>query len=243
MCSRCPTLIPYLQIQAWVLEKKKYLAVRETIENVQESQLQLSLLDAYRREQNDKEGGSVAALVKRGQEIVSSEYKTDLSRWVYEKNDEVRRLGSTVTDVFWKEISASYETKRAYLEDALARNEVKERVLLVANRHNGLFARLEAWTTEKTAYLNTKEEIGSVADAAVALRLLEAFNTEKDNIAATSLPSLKQLGKEILTTRYSTSLSSWAYDKPDVIKDHEANVDASWVEMSALSTSKKKVLC
>jgi len=99
-------------------------------------------------------------------------------------------------------LDAAAVLKQAYLDDALARTTLKKKVLLLANQHLEQYDRISKWADQKAAYLSTVEDIGDVASALVQLRLLEAFVTEKSNTTTTTVSTLRELGQEVLNTKY-----------------------------------------
>lgn len=105
----------------------------------------------------------------------------------------------------WSRLDAAAVLKQAYLDDALARTTLKKKVLLLANQHLEQYDRISKWADQKAAYLSTVEDIGDVASALVQLRLLEAFVTEKSNTTTTTVSTLRELGLEVLNTKYVKS--------------------------------------
>eukprot|EP00911_Craspedida_sp_UC1_P002721 UC1_evm2s1999 len=226
------------KIAAWATTKLLYLGVREELETVPDSELHLGLLRAYVREREDKEAGAVVALTTLGDEIRAAEYKSELSAWKYEEPGAVTALETNISSKLWGELAAAEKSKSAFLDDAAARNVLKRKVLLLARRHDGLSARINVWADGEAAYLALEEDIGSLADSSVALRILEAHGTERDNISSTSVSTLRELGAEVLSTKYRSQLSTWDYPTPDDISSAEAAVAARWDVLTAAAKAK-----
>jgi hypothetical protein len=231
----------FAKIRAWVDEKNNYLADRETIEETREARLCQSLLAAYDQEKKDKRSGSVAALRKRGDEIRTAKYQSPHSAWAYDKAEDVKALEDMV-EVFWNELDGERESKDAFLQDALARTELKARILLLADRHRKLQGRIMDWAGARLQYLKADDGVDSLSAAAVRLRLLEAFELEKKGMSTTSVATLKALGQEVLTTTYSSPLSSWAFPEPPRVGKLEEQVDATWTELNKLVDTKRASL-
>eukprot|EP00051_Salpingoeca_urceolata_P017390 m.236470 g.236470 ORF g.236470 m.236470 type:complete len:1366 (+) comp18939_c2_seq7:236-4333(+) len=231
------------KLEAWLADRERYLNTREDIASVQAAQLQRSLLDAYRQEASDAKQGALASLKQLGGETREAVYKTKHSEWTLpaDVKDAVSALEQAADDTFEKHAGLA-ETKQAYLDDALAREQLRSKVLLLADRHAGVFGRMQDWAGQKDTYLKTTEDVHSIADAQVCLRLLEAFDTEREQLWSTTVASLEQLGAEVLATKYNTDLSSWEFPTPATITDSEATLDAAKTSLTSASAAKKKVL-
>ncbi|EGD76823.1 paramyosin [Salpingoeca rosetta] len=229
-------------LSEWHASKRAYLQTRETIESVDEAQLQLGILSAFRQEKKDTTEGSVAALKQLGQQIRDAEYKTQLSQWKYEAPGEVQELEQQVEGTLWPELDAIAKEKQRVLEDDLAREQFKEATRLQVQNHVSGYELLEAWCKEKVQYLETKEKVTNSEEAKVQLSLLNAFEQKKEGMYTTSVKSLRTLGRAIREAKYASELSTWVYERPDDVSGREARVEERWAEMAEKSAKKREVL-
>jgi hypothetical protein len=214
-------------IEGWVGVQKAYLGQRETIETEEAATFQLNLLGAHDVEKRDQRNGRVAALLKRGEGIRAARHGSAHSSWQYEGVPQVQALEAAVEGL-WDELKTGHVGKHEFLQDAMARNVLKARVLLLAQQHAGLQARLESWLQAREAYLLQRECNESLDAVAVAARLLEAFRAEKAQMASTSLASLKKLGVDVKTTRFASELSQWEYPEPGSVDRVEATLTSAF---------------
>ena len=232
----------FAKISQWVDDKRRYLKTREVIESVSESELQLSLLDAYKQEKIDMHQGSVTALKAQGDEIRASKYSSARSSWTYPKPAEVTALETKCEAEYWTELTTLSSDKQAFLDDSLVREQLKWRVRLLADRHAGEFKRLVDWIQSKKDYLSAPQDVQSIADAQIFLRLLEAFVTEREQLWASSVVSLKTLGADILATKHQSKISSWSFEKPQEISQRETQLEADRKALESGAAQKKGVL-
>jgi len=111
-----------------------------------------------------------------------------------------------------------------------------------ASQHHDRFQKLTAWCQEKEAYLAVREEIGSVADAQMHLRLLDAYDAEQTETEGNTVAPFKELGQHILAAEYKTELSEYRYHLPDEITSEEGEIDQFWTKLSGLSAEKRQYL-
>jgi len=231
----------YNKLAAWCTEKEAYLAVREDIQSISDAQLNLRLLDAFDAEFKDQQPHSVEPLKALGQEILTAEYKTQYSEYRYHLADELREHEANV-DEHWTKLAAATAEKRRWLDDSLAREQFKEELRMQASQHNDRYEKLTAWCQEKEAYLAIREEIGSVADAQMHIRLLDAYDAEQKENEGNTVAPFKELGQRILSAEYKTDLSEYRYENPDEITQKEGEIDQYWAKLSTLSGEKREYL-
>lgn len=180
----------------------------------------------------------------------------------FEHSEAVAARESDVDKLFAHMNKLSAE-KQEVLDDALAREQYKEKVRGWAQQHVEKHKKLAAWLGEKKAYLEHEEKIGSVRDAQIALSLLSAYEDENKSLVPASVPSLQALGVEINKAEFKTKhsdvslswswmvLSSvsrscpalqWKYEKVDEVKARESHVDESLTALAALNKTKRAVL-
>jgi len=128
------------------------------------------------------------------------------------------------------------------LEDDLAREEFKEKVLLMNRNHIAKNSDLSTWSVEKENYLKVQEKVESIADAQTCLIVLEGYEKEKVSMTNQNFSQFKKLGAEILAQKYETSFSKYVFENPSEVTQRESEIDARWNLLSTLSAEKKKVL-
>eukprot|EP00005_Dracoamoeba_jomungandri_P003674 CAMPEP_0174252636 /NCGR_PEP_ID=MMETSP0439-20130205/2017_1 /TAXON_ID=0 /ORGANISM="Stereomyxa ramosa, Strain Chinc5" /LENGTH=960 /DNA_ID=CAMNT_0015333199 /DNA_START=29 /DNA_END=2908 /DNA_ORIENTATION=- len=99
--------------------------------------------------------------------------------------------------------------------------------------HEQRFNSIKAWNDEKEAYLNVKEEIDSVSEATLHIKLLDNFDKERDAVASNTVVHWKKTGDE---------LESEKYENLERVRNRESEVDANLDTLAALSAKKRPVL-
>lgn len=232
----------HANIVAWAADRRTYLQTKELISNIQQAQLQLSTLDAFRQERDDMRLGAVAALRAAGEEIRAAEYKTDISQWRYEQPDAVAALETEIEGPLWDELGALADSKQAVLDDDLVREQFKEAVRLQVKNHGAAYARLTAWATAALAYLNTKEDVKNSESAKSHLSRLQLHDQRREAMVGADIAALVTLGDTIRAARHSTTHSEWTYEYPERLTKEEADVNTRWAQLAEASTTKHAVL-
>eukprot|EP01090_Pellita_catalonica_P019472 TRINITY_DN6651_c0_g1_i1.p1 TRINITY_DN6651_c0_g1~~TRINITY_DN6651_c0_g1_i1.p1 ORF type:complete len:984 (-),score=317.79 TRINITY_DN6651_c0_g1_i1:120-2789(-) len=117
-------------ILAWVAEKENYLNKKEEIESVPEAQTQISLLDAFDKEQARTRKTDVEDYLKKlGADILALEYKTEYSQWKWEDPTQITEPEADA-DAKFDNLTELSAAKRAVLDADLAREQEKERLRL-----------------------------------------------------------------------------------------------------------------
>jgi len=231
----------FKKLSTWITEKEHYLNTREAITSVSEARTQLSLFDAYGIENKQESETSVVELKRLGKDVLSSKYETQYSKWSIENPEQISQRESQV-DNHWKELATLAAEKKRVLDDHLAREEFAEKVRMMNRNHVDRYNKLVTWFKEKEAYLKTKEEVNSVADARTKLTTLDAFDKEKQRATEINVSQLKKIGADTLAQKYETTYSSYVFENPAEIKDRESDVDKKWQQLATLATEKRKVL-
>jgi hypothetical protein len=226
------------RLMGWIDDKRKYLAAREQTDSVPLVELQLSLLDAFTHEKADRTAGSYAEVRRLSADIQSAKYTSSLSSWGHPAPGPLAALEQKVL-TGWTDLDAANVVKQSWLDDALAREQLRHKVYLQADQHVREHQRLDTWVADKTSYLQTSEAIDSIAQARLCLRLLDAFDTEQKSVWSTTVTSLNALGAEILATTYSSSQSQWKYEDPSAVQQRKSKADASWKTFEQLSAAKR----
>lgn len=231
------------KLNKWAGEKQAYLEAIEThkVGSVQDAQLQLGLLQAYVREKADMSEGDVRRLQALGDDIRKAKHDTAHSQWVYEDPAAISGLENAV-QARWEQLRVLSDAKQLVLDDALLREQFKEKVALWVARHQKMAEALQHWSQDRLAYLQVKESVASSAEAKNHLSLLEAFEKEKAETMEAGLNGLRSLGNDIRGARYHTQYSQWAYEKPQQVSALEAQLDKAWADLAAASSKKKAVL-
>jgi len=123
------------------------------------------------------------------------------------------------------------EVERSQALHAELNRQIK--LLKMDEQHQTVVDNLNKWVAEKEAYLKTKEVIDSVSAAQFHLRLLEAFDKEREAAIATNVAALKNIGKDLDANKYENHASVVA---------REAEVDKAFAHLAELSALKLPVL-
>lgn len=127
-------------VQQWIGEKTTYLNTREEIDTITKALVQISILQAYEKDKAAATSTNVSSLKKTGQDILTAEYKTEYSHYVWDKPEEIKQRESSVDDG-WAKLSELSSTKNSWLADELAREEKKEELRLQFAQYAGEFTR------------------------------------------------------------------------------------------------------
>lgn len=219
-------------LKVWIGQKKVYLDTKKEVESVSAAELQLALLNAYVREVTTIKERNVKQLVDIATELSNEkfEYIADVEA----RNQEIHSL--------IEELGQSYNLRLPVAEDDLTREKFKEEVRGKVQQHSRKYEDLLAWISVKDAYLQTKEEVSTVADARRHLSNLNLYDEEANRSKSTSVAELKSLGEHILAQEYKTQYSEWRLEDPSTITNPEADVDAKFDSLASLSSSKRQVL-
>lgn len=229
----------FKKISTWCDEKDGYLQTKETVNSISDAKLHLSVLEGFFRDKEDRYAHAVGTLKKVGQEIISARYDA-ISKWQFETPEEIGVREKDIDGRF-ETLATLYAKKKEVLDDDLAREEFKARILLLNDRHTNSFKNISKWCDESDAYLKTKEEVNSIADAQKHLSVLDNFLQDKNDRYSDSVAGLKTLGQEIVTARYS-DLTKWQFETPEEVKDREQTTDTRFETLSSLYAKKKEVL-
>jgi len=148
----------YEQILAWINEKKAYLHKKEEINSVNEAQLALSGLDSFEADKKDLESTPVPALKALGVEILGAEYSSELSKWKYEKPEEIKTRESSIESCLAGDMVTLANTKRSILEDDLKREIEKERLRLEFAQQAGS---LHRWAKSASEDVDADKHFGN----------------------------------------------------------------------------------
>ena len=229
-------------LMAWCAKKTAYLEKKESVSSVQEARLQLSTLDAADREIEDTKGGNFARLKEIGAEIQSAKYSTAHSEWVHPAPADIEGLEDAASRSFEEELAPKSVSKRAVLDDHLAREQVKEKVQNWAESHTRKHADIAAWGAKNREYLGTKETVASSAEATYQLSVLEAYNEARKTFEAGEIAALLELGSAIRDAKYETEHSSWVFPTPDAVAALEAQVVELLAALTEAHATKKAIL-
>ena len=118
----------------WASDKKKYLNIREQVDSVEKAMLHLSLLEAYLREKADLTAGSLVTMDKVFSEVQAAKYTSALSSWIHPDRAALASIANTLKTA-WAELDTIPASKKAWLDDALKREQLRARVYLKADQH------------------------------------------------------------------------------------------------------------
>lgn len=176
------------QIAAWAAKKRTYLEAREAIHAPGEALLQQCSLTAFTAEMKDAAGkGMVAQLKRRGKSITEARYQTKHSSWAYDAPDAIAAAEEGIMGPLWTSLRDAAGNKQLYLDDALVRTRLVNRVTLLADRHQRRHGQLMAWASNREADLELVEDVRSIEAADVAIDLLEASVQEQSSMLSTAV--------------------------------------------------------
>lgn len=219
-------------LKAWIEEKKVYLNTKKEVESVSAAELQLALLSSYVREVNTIKERNVNQLLNTANELASEKFEFIAD--VEARNQEIQSLIAMLGEL--------YNNRLPVAEDDLAREKFKEEVRAKVQQHSKKYEDLSAWIAIKEAYLQTKEDVGTVADARRHLSNLNLFDEDSNRTQSASVAELKALGEHILAQEYKTNFSAWKLEDPSIISNPEVDIDAKFINLSGLSSQKRDVL-
>lgn len=231
----------YNNFESFAQEKLTYLAVKEDVHDSLEAKRQLNILDAYVLDRTAIEKGAVAELISLGEKIRTTEYKTEYSQWVYERPQEVSQLETSAAQRL-AEMDDAHASKRAVLEDDLARELYAEETRVIAGQHLDKGLQCAKWATLKVEFMESDIIVHSIKEAQVAISLLDSYKGEKERFTATALHTLKELGQTVLAREYKTNLSSYVFENPDEIRSRESDIDEYWSKLDQLSSARGMTL-
>jgi Ca2+-binding EF-hand superfamily protein len=220
------------KLVSWTTEKDAYLATKETCTTSGEALYHINTLVAYNEESATMQSTVVQEMTALG---------AGLEKESFENIATVKDRESKNTAAFEK-LAAAAATKKAILDDDLARLKKKEAIDLVNLKHVAKYNTLKDWNTEKAAYLATKESISTVAEAQLQISILEMYVGDQKDIEANSVAALKAVGQEILTAEYQSDLSSWKFENPGEVTGREAEVDGWLQSLTKAAADKSAVL-
>ena len=222
------------KLEAYAAQKLEYLAhCAEGIESIGAAQFALKALDTFDKESAAIRATQVAALLALGAELAQEHY---------ERIADVQAREASIVAHFDTEMAGESRAKRPVLDDHLARELFKEELRLKGVQHGDRYRKLTAWCAEKEAYLAVREDVGSVADAQMHLRLLDAYDAEFAEQQPHAVEPLKALGRDILAAEYKTQYSEYRYHLAAELQEHEAAVDQYWAKLAGLSAEKRQYL-
>lgn len=219
-------------LQSWISAKSTYLSTKQTVESVSAAELQLALLEAYNKELEVIKSRNIVQLHSLSSTLADEKYEFIQS--VSERDSEV---ASGIQKL--AELEAQ---RRPVADDDLAREKFKAAARALADQHDHAYKTLKAWIGDKQLYLSTAEVVNTVADARRHLGNLDLFDEEQKRTAATNVAELKALGEKVLSQKWNTEYSVWAWEDHSFINDPHADVDAKWVELSNGSSAKRAQL-
>jgi len=229
------------KIAAWIAQSKAYLEKKEPVNSISDAEINLNTLHTWETDKSDMSSGDVVALKKLGAEIITAKYQTDLSSYVFPTPDEIKAREAEVDDA-WVLLAQLSSKKLAVLEDDLAREKFKQKLRQWNAEHTDKHKQITQWVGTNRAYLQKKEPVDSVADARGNLQALRTYEGDKIDVNTLNVTAMNTLGADILSAKYETALSSWAFETPDEVKGREGEIAAAWVELSQLSAAKLEVL-
>eukprot|EP00033_Pygsuia_biforma_P001487 GCRY01001677.1.p1 GENE.GCRY01001677.1~~GCRY01001677.1.p1 ORF type:complete len:1484 (+),score=524.59 GCRY01001677.1:146-4597(+) len=145
-----------------------------------------------------------------------------------EFNPEGQNLKDVATDL---EILEKTEQERTVALHAELNRQHK--LLHIHNTHKEMYSRLADWMKVKEAYLDTREDITTVSQATLELRLLDAYDYEAKSLEEEMCKKWKSLGKTLEEEKYS---------EIDSVLASEKEMDEKFAALAEKSKLKRPVL-
>lgn len=98
-------------------------------------------------------------------------------------------------------------TKKAYLDDNLAREQFADATRLLNKQHQSSFEKLEQWKEHQMAFLAKTPAIDSIHDAEIEIINLETYVADQDDMEKAGIKALAALGEVRFAFRYCVSNS------------------------------------
>jgi Ca2+-binding EF-hand superfamily protein len=117
------------QLSEWIADKTAYLATKESVTSITTAQVALAQLRAYEADKNDTTNVNVKSLKATGQKLFTEEYKTSLSHYKFEAQNDVKGREDFV-EKSWSTLDAMSKKKQEDLEAALKLELTKEKLRL-----------------------------------------------------------------------------------------------------------------
>lgn len=228
-------------LRTWIAKSKTYVDTKEPCDSVENAQDNLVVHKAYIVNEKSMQDNDVVALQAQGKEILDAKYETKYSSYVFGTPEEVTGRETEVTDAF-AYLNKTSAHKLLILEDDLAREEFRFKVKKWNEQHVRQHASLETWIGASKTYVDTKEPVDSVEKAQDNLVVIHAYLGSQKLMQDGDVKALQALGKDILTARYETQFSKWAFTTPEEVTGREQFVTSSFDYLVNTSTHKLAVL-
>ncbi|KAJ5078025.1 alpha-actinin sarcomeric-like protein [Anaeramoeba ignava] len=114
-------------------------------------------------------------------------------------------------------------------------NELNRQIKLVniSKQHESRYNKLIDYCKQKQEYLEFREEIGSVSEALLQLRLLESYEKENETMIKTGVANLKKLSEELKQEKY---------EYQENIEKHDKEIEEKFEKLEELKKIKKPIL-
>eukprot|EP00055_Hartaetosiga_balthica_P011900 m.55751 g.55751 ORF g.55751 m.55751 type:complete len:1252 (-) comp7769_c0_seq1:791-4546(-) len=228
-------------ISEWSDKKTVYLDTKETVTSSTVAKQLLAQLELYVKEKDGMTAGAVANLKSLGEEIRNAKYETEHSSWTYENPSAVQKLESDV-ELVWNTLTSKHNTKKAMLDDDLARELYAEQTRLMASRHSQLHDTITSFVQTKTQQYHETIVVSCIADAQFLLSQLASLEEERIATQSSTVVSFKKLGAEVLARKYTTSLSTYVFEDPTSVSTRESVVDDSFATLATDASGRKATL-
>lgn len=124
----------YEDLLSWIASKKDYLEKKEECDSIKTAEKNLYDCLAYKDDKNIMSSGFLVAFKKLGTDIISDNYGTRFSSWIWPSPDKIRTREREIEEA-WLELDTLCKAKIAYLEDHLGREEFKDKIIQQSELH------------------------------------------------------------------------------------------------------------
>jgi spectrin beta, non-erythrocytic 1/4/5 len=221
----------------WADESDVYLAEREEVDSSASARGFIARLESYESDTANVIQRQVSNLNELGADLKRQEYKSDLSQWKFDDIQEVDQREADISQRM-ETLTTAAAQKRAYLDDKLALEELKERVRLWNTEHVDRASKLSLWQAEERKYLESRDEVDSVPQAELNLSRLYDHTAERTDQSNINFAALKQLGERICAAEHKSAFSDWRYEEADAVNSRQAAIGDEFDKLTPLAAER-----
>jgi len=222
------------KIKEWAKGKQGILGDLPEISSTGRARFFKNQLDTLNKEVESVKTTSVVDIKKLGAKLIELKY---------ERSDAVLAREAEV-DALFPALAASSDSRTAYLNDALTREEFKENVRIQELSHAEKAKALNVWLQSVLQQLAALQQgAASIEGEDAAKFSLAQLGGIREDIAsqASSVHSFKELGAKVRSAEYKGS-STWSFQDGAALDAREAKIDAAYAQLPAQEAATQEAL-
>lgn len=227
----------FADLELWIGEKQTYLQNTEQVDSVIQAQENLATFASYQKSKEEMIDGEDAAFRDLGKKTIEDKYD-GLTTYIFDNPNSIRDREDAISRA-WTSLDEFAQVKEDTLKDDLSRELFRENILQENGKHTIQQHALLQWCDEAVAYLDKIEQVESIADAEMNLADLKTFCEEKEDTLRGDVVSLKDRGGRLISDKYHTKLSSYAFPSPHEPRSREMEVDTAFEKIETMIPQKK----